>query len=100
MHVLRRNVNLNIMMFNNRIYGLTKGQYSPTSEPGKKTKSSPMGSLDFPVDPIAFALSAQASFIARSVDVDRKLPDVLERAAVHKGTSFIEIYQDFIKIHR
>ncbi len=94
LHILRRNVNVNIMLFNNRIYGLTKGQYSPTSEPGKKTKSSPMGSLDFPVDPIAFALAAQATFIARSVDVDRALPDVLERAALHKGTSFVEIYQD------
>lgn len=94
MHILRRNVDVNIMLFNNRIYGLTKGQYSPTSEPGKKTKSSPMGSLDFPVDPIAFALAAQCTFIARSVDVDRKLPDVLERAATHKGSSFVEIYQD------
>jgi len=94
MHILRRNINVNIMLFNNRIYGLTKGQYSPTSEAGKKTKSSPMGSLDYPIDPIAFSLAAQATFVARSVDVDRALPDVLERAAAHRGSSFVEIYQD------
>jgi len=94
LHICRRNVSVNMMLFNNRIYGLTKGQYSPTSEPGKKTKSTPMGSLDFPVNPIAFALSAEATFVARSVDVDKSLPDVLERAAKHPGASFVEIYQD------
>lgn len=94
MHILRRNVNVNIMLFNNRIYGLTKGQYSPTSEAGKKTKSSPMGSLDMPINPISIALAAEASFVARSVDVDKDLPKVLERAARHKGAAFVEIYQD------
>ncbi|MEX0653115.1 MAG: 2-oxoacid:ferredoxin oxidoreductase subunit beta [Phycisphaeraceae bacterium] len=94
MHVLRRNVNLNLMLFNNRIYGLTKGQYSPTSEVGKKTKSSPMGSLDFPVNPISIALAAEASFVGRGVDIDKDLGDLLERAARHKGASFVEIYQD------
>ena len=86
MHVLRRNVNVNIMLFNNRIYGLTKGQYSPTSEVGKKTKSSPMGSLDMPINPISIALAAEASFVARSVDIDKDLPKVLERAATDKDT--------------
>ncbi len=93
-HVLRRNVNINIMLFNNRIYGLTKGQYSPTSEEGKKTKSSPMGSIDMPISPISIAVAARATFIARAVDVDRNLGDVLEAAARHKGVSFVEIYQD------
>lgn len=93
-HILRRNVNVNILLFNNRIYGLTKGQYSPTSEEGKKTKSSPMGSIDLPLSPISMALAAEASFVARTVDVDRALPAVLERAAQHKGASFVEIYQD------
>ncbi len=94
LHALRRNVNLNIMLFNNRIYGLTKGQYSPTSEEGKKTKSSPLGSLDLPISPLSFALSAEASFVARAVDVDRNLGDILQRAAEHRGGSFVEIYQD------
>ncbi|MEX0886021.1 MAG: 2-oxoacid:ferredoxin oxidoreductase subunit beta [Phycisphaeraceae bacterium] len=94
MHLLRRNVNVNFMLFNNRIYGLTKGQYSPTSEREKKTKSSPMGSVDMPINPIAIALAAEASFVARSVDVDKDLPDVIERAARHRGASFLEIYQD------
>ncbi len=93
-HILRRNVNVNILLFNNRIYGLTKGQYSPTSEQGKKTKSTPLGSLDCPVNPIAIALGAEASFVARGVDVDKELPDVLQRAAEHQGSSFVEIYQD------
>ena len=93
-HLLRRNVNVNFMLFNNRIYGLTKGQYSPTSEQSKKTKSSPMGSVDAPINPIAIALAAEASFVARSVDVDKNLPDVIERAARHRGVSFLEIYQD------
>src|SRR5437588_12609164 len=80
-HALRRNVDLKILLFNNRIYGLTKGQYSPTSEPGKVTKSTPVGSPDYPFDPIAIALGAEASFVARSIDVDAKHPhDLLRRA--------------------
>ncbi len=94
LHVLRRNVNVKILLFNNEIYGLTKGQYSPTSPEGKKTKSSPMGSIDLPLSPLSFALAAEASFVARSLDVDRNLPDVLDRAAKHKGSAFVEIYQD------
>ena len=94
LHILRRNVNVKILLFNNRVYGLTKGQYSPTSEEGKKTKSSPTGSIDLPVTPTSFALSAEASFVARAVDVDKDLADVLERAALHRGSAFIEIYQD------
>ncbi len=94
-HALRRNVNLKILMFNNQIYGLTKGQYSPTSEQGKVTKSTPFGSLDHPFNPVALALGAEASFVARSIDVDRQhLVDVLRRAASHQGTAFIEIYQN------
>jgi len=95
LHVLRRNVDIKYMLFNNRIYGLTKGQYSPTSEVGKKTKSSPMGSIDYPIDPVSMALGAGATFVARSVDVDAKgFQDVLASAATHKGTAFIEIYQN------
>lgn len=94
MHILRRNVNVNLMLFNNRIYGLTKGQYSPTSEQGKKTKSTPMGSLDFPIDPVQVALAAGGTFVARSTDKDRGLTDVLTEASKHKGTSFCEIYQN------
>ena len=94
-HALRRNVNLKILLFNNRIYGLTKGQYSPTSEPGKVTKSTPAGSLDHPFDPIALALGADASFVARSVDVEAKhLQDMLRRAHAHRGASFVEILQN------
>jgi len=93
-HALRRNVNLKILLFNNRIYGLTKGQYSPTSEEGKKTKSSPMGSIELPLSPLSLALAAEASFVARSVDVDKDLPAVLERAGEHSGSAFVEIYQD------
>ncbi|MFC4058796.1 2-oxoacid:ferredoxin oxidoreductase subunit beta [Planomonospora corallina] len=94
-HALRRNVNLNILLFNNRIYGLTKGQYSPTSEVGKITKSTPMGSLDKPFNPISLALGAEASFVARTIDSDRKhLQSVLRQAAEHKGTSLVEIYQN------
>ena len=94
-HTLRRNVDLKILMFNNRIYGLTKGQYSPTSEQGKKTKSSPDGSIDYPFNPISLALGAEASFVARSVDVDSKhLGETLSRAAAHKGSAFVEIYQN------
>ena len=94
MHILRRNVNVNLLLFNNRIYGLTKGQYSPTSEPGKKTKSSPMGSIDYPINPLSLALAAEASFVARASDKDRILVDVLTRAAAHHGSSFVEIYQN------
>ncbi|WP_017558019.1 2-oxoacid:ferredoxin oxidoreductase subunit beta [Nocardiopsis baichengensis] len=94
-HALRRNVNVNILLFNNRIYGLTKGQYSPTSEPGMVTKSSPMGSLDSPFNPVSLALGAEASFVARTVDSDRKhLTSVLRAAAAHEGSSFVEIYQN------
>ncbi|WP_344811250.1 2-oxoacid:ferredoxin oxidoreductase subunit beta [Microlunatus aurantiacus] len=94
-HVLRRNVNLTILLFNNRIYGLTKGQYSPTSEIGKITKSTPMGSLDNPFNPVSLALGAEATFVARTVDSDRKhLTEVLRAAAAHRGTSFVEIYQN------
>jgi len=94
-HALRRNVNLKILLFNNRIYGLTKGQYSPTSELGKVTKSTPLGSLDHPFNPVSLALGAEASFVARTIDSDRKhLTSVLRAAAAHRGTAFIEIYQN------
>ncbi|MEO3799584.1 2-oxoacid:ferredoxin oxidoreductase subunit beta [Nonomuraea sp. B1E8] len=94
-HALRRNVNLNILLFNNRIYGLTKGQYSPTSEVGKITKSTPMGSLDKPFNPISLAIGAEASFVARTIDSDRKhLQSVLREATAHHGTSLVEIYQN------
>ena len=94
-HTLRRNVNLNILLFNNRIYGLTKGQYSPTSEQGKKTKSSPFGSLDYPINPASMAIAAQATFVARSFDVNTPhLIEVLKKANAHKGVSFVEIYQN------
>ena len=95
MHAIRRNVDLNIVLFNNQIYGLTKGQYSPTSPLGKKTKSTPYGSVDNPLSPLSVAIGCEATFVARSVDVDvRHLAATLERAAHHKGTSFIEVYQD------
>ncbi|WP_237534586.1 2-oxoacid:ferredoxin oxidoreductase subunit beta [Streptomyces sp. SID3343] len=94
-HALRRNVNLKILLFNNRIYGLTKGQYSPTSETGKITKSTPMGSLDHPFNPLSLAIGAEASFVARSIDSDRKhLTSVLRAAAAHEGTALVEIYQN------
>ncbi|HVJ80734.1 MAG TPA: 2-oxoacid:ferredoxin oxidoreductase subunit beta [Planctomycetia bacterium] len=94
-HVLRRNLDVKVILFNNQIYGLTKGQYSPTSPQGKKTYSTPMGSLDYPLRPLTAALAAEATFVARSVDVDIKhLRYVLERAAAHKGTALVEIYQD------
>src|SRR6201996_7476094 len=94
-HALRRNVNLKILLFNNRIYGLTKGQYSPASELGKITKSSPMGSIDNPFNPVSVALGAEASFVARTLDSDRKhLTSVLRAAAAHQGTALIEIYQN------
>jgi 2-oxoglutarate ferredoxin oxidoreductase subunit beta len=94
-HALRRNVNLKILLFNNRIYGLTKGQYSPTSEPGKVTKSTPMGSLDNPFNPVSLALGAEATFVARTIDSDRKhLTEVLRAAAAHRGSALVEIYQN------
>jgi len=94
-HALRRNVNLKILLFNNRIYGLTKGQYSPTSELGKITKSTPVGSADSPFNPISLALGAEATFVARTLDSDRKhLQSVLRAAAAHEGSAFIEIYQN------
>jgi 2-oxoglutarate ferredoxin oxidoreductase subunit beta len=93
--VLRRNVGVKILLFNNRIYGLTKGQYSPTSEVGKRTKSTPYGSIDTPFNPLALAIGSGATFVARSVDVYQKhLREVLLRAAQHEGTAFIEIYQN------
>jgi 2-oxoglutarate ferredoxin oxidoreductase subunit beta len=94
-HALRRNVNLTILLFNNQIYGLTKGQYSPTSEVGKVTKSTPMGSVDQPFNPVSLALGAEATFVARTLDSDRKhLTEVLRAAAAHRGTSLVEIYQN------
>ena len=94
-HALRRNVNMTILLFNNRIYGLTKGQYSPTSEAGKVTKSTPMGSVDHPFNPVSLALGAEGNFVARTIDSDRKhLTSVLAAAAAHRGTSLVEIYQN------
>lgn len=94
-HSFRRNVDLNILLFNNEIYGLTKGQYSPTSKQGLKTKSSPMGSLDYPFNPIAVALGADATFVARSMDRDPvHLREMILRTALHKGTSLLEVYQN------
>jgi len=94
-HAMRRNVNLKILLFNNRIYGLTKGQYSPTSEIGKITKSTPMGSVDTPFNPVSLALGAEATFVARTLDNDRAhLTEVLKAAAAHRGTAFVEIYQN------
>jgi 2-oxoglutarate/2-oxoacid ferredoxin oxidoreductase subunit beta len=94
-HTLRRNVGVKILMFNNRIYGLTKGQYSPTSELGKKTKSTPYGSLDAPFNPLALTLGAGATFVARSVDIFQShLREVLHRAAKHQGAAYVEIYQN------
>src|SRR4029077_8851920 len=95
LHIIRRNVDVKILLFNNRIYGLTKGQYSPTSELGKKTKSTPMGAPDNPIRPLSIAIAAEASFAARAIDIDMKhLEYVLERAAKHVGTAFVEIYQN------
>src|SRR4029453_3521427 len=92
---LRRNVNLKILLFNNRIYGLTKGQYSPTSELGKITKSTPAGSADSPFNPLSLALGAEATFVGRTIDSDRKhLQSVLRAAAAHEGSAFVEIYQN------
>jgi 2-oxoglutarate ferredoxin oxidoreductase subunit beta len=94
-HALRRNVNLKILLFNNQIYGLTKGQYSPTSEEGKVTKSTPFGSLDHPFNPVALAIGAEATFVARTIDNDRQhLTETLRAAAMHRGAAFVEIYQN------
>jgi 2-oxoglutarate ferredoxin oxidoreductase subunit beta len=94
-HALRRNVDLKILLFNNQIYGLTKGQYSPTSEVGKITKSSPFGSLDHPFNPISVALGAEATFVARTHDMDRKhMMEMMRRAHGHHGTAFVEVYQN------
>lgn len=95
LHLFRRNFDLNVILFNNQIYGLTKGQYSPTSEENKRTSSTPYGSIDHPINPIAFALGADATFVARSMDRDTKhLKDMLTKADGHKGTSFLEVYQN------
>jgi 2-oxoglutarate/2-oxoacid ferredoxin oxidoreductase subunit beta len=94
-HALRRNVNLKILLFNNQIYGLTKGQFSPTSEVGKITKSSPMGSLDYPFNPVSLALGAEASFVARTHDMDRKhMMETFRRAHAHKGAAIVEVFQN------
>ncbi|MGD9762464.1 MAG: 2-oxoacid:ferredoxin oxidoreductase subunit beta [Candidatus Binatia bacterium] len=95
LHVLRRNLDINLLLFNNRIYGLTKGQYSPTSEIGKVTKSTPLGSIDYPLNPILVALGAEATFVARTVDVDAKhLQQIIKRASEHRGAAFVEILQN------
>ncbi len=95
LHSIRRNLNLQILLFNNRVYGLTKGQYSPTSREGMSTKSSPQGSIDHPIDPLAFALGAGATFVARTIDVDAAhLQEILHRAHAHEGTAFVEILQN------
>jgi 2-oxoglutarate/2-oxoacid ferredoxin oxidoreductase subunit beta len=94
-HALRRNVNIKLLMFNNEIYGLTKGQYSPTSPLGTRTKSTPMGSLDWPFNPLSLAIGAEASFVARAIDTDRgHLTDVLRAASAHRGSAFVEIFQN------
>ena len=95
MHVLRRNIDIQLLLFNNRIYGLTKGQYSPTSELGKVTKSTPMGSLDWPFNPLSLAIGAEATFVARAIDTDKSgMTDVLRAAAAHRGAAFVEIFQN------
>ena len=97
MHALRRNLDVNILLFNNQIYGLTKGQYSPTSKPGTTTKTSPAGSIDHPINPVEFALASQATFVARTVDTNPKhMAEVFAQAAAHKGTSFVEIMQNCV----
>src|SRR3989338_3939747 len=97
LHALRRNIDIKILLFNNRIYGLTKGQYSPTSEFGKKTKSSPAGTIDYPVNPISFALSVGATFVARTIDNDIKhMATTLDQAGRHKGSAFVEIFQNCV----
>jgi 2-oxoglutarate/2-oxoacid ferredoxin oxidoreductase subunit beta len=95
MHAIRRNLDINIVLFNNRIYGLTKGQYSPTSPLGKKTKSTPMGAVDNPLHPLSLAIGCEATFVARSIDTNIKhLGEILKRAAEHPGTAFVEVYQN------
>jgi 2-oxoglutarate ferredoxin oxidoreductase subunit beta len=95
LHTLRRNVDLKILLFNNRIYGLTKGQYSPTSEMGKRTKSTPLGSIESPIEPVRLALTAGATFVARTVDTNGKhLQQTLQQVAAHRGAAFVEIYQN------
>ena len=95
MHAIRRNLDINIILFNNRIYGLTKGQYSPTSPLGKRTKTSPLGAIDNPLHPLSIAIGCEATFVARSIDTNIKhLGAVLTRAAAHRGTSFVEVYQN------
>ncbi len=95
MHAIRRNLDLNIVLFNNRIYGLTKGQYSPTSPLGKVTKSTPMGAIDNPLHPLSIAIGCEATFVARSIDTEHQAPgEVLKRAAEHRGVSFVEVYQN------
>jgi 2-oxoglutarate ferredoxin oxidoreductase subunit beta len=97
LHALRRNIDLKIVLFNNEIYGLTKGQYSPTTRAGTKTKSTPGGSLDNPLRPLSVALAAEATFVARTVDIDiQHLTETLKRAADHKGSSFVEVYQNCV----
>jgi 2-oxoglutarate ferredoxin oxidoreductase subunit beta len=94
-HVLRRNLDINYILFNNRIYGLTKGQYSPTSVFGQRTKSTPMGVIDYPLNPLSLAIASEATFVARSIDIDVKhLGTMVEAAAKHKGVSFLEVYQN------
>ncbi|HEX6044865.1 MAG TPA: 2-oxoacid:ferredoxin oxidoreductase subunit beta [Pyrinomonadaceae bacterium] len=94
-HAIRRNLDINYILFNNRIYGLTKGQYSPTSEFGKRTKSTPAGTIDYPVNPLSLAIASESTFVARSIDIDVKhLGQIVEAAAKHKGISFIEVYQN------
>ena len=95
LHALRRNLDVNILLFNNRIYGLTKGQYSPTSQFGHKTKSTPQGSIDYPINPVCVAIASECTFVARSIDNNPKhLSQIIERAAHHQGASFVEIYQN------
>ena len=97
LHLLRRNLDMNVLLFNNRIYGLTKGQYSPTSEVGKKTKSTQLGSVDHPINPLLFALGSEATFVARTTDTDMKhMVETFKAAQAHKGTSFVEVFQNCV----
>ncbi|MEE3040960.1 MAG: 2-oxoacid:ferredoxin oxidoreductase subunit beta [Candidatus Latescibacterota bacterium] len=97
LHCMRRNVDVKVILFNNRVYGLTKGQYSPTSLPGHRTKSTPMGSIDYPLNPISVAIGAEATFVARTQDTNTKhLQETLRRAAAHRGTAFVEIFQNCV----
>ena len=100
-HAIRRNLDINYILFNNRIYGLTKGQYSPTSEFGKRTKSTPNGTIDYPVNPLSLAIASESTFVARSIDIDVKhLGAMVEAAAKHKGISFIEVYSELQHLQR